>query len=1407
MNNKLNLPVGGRLDGADGGVNRRGYCWGKAVRVTGAALWGACVLAGGGVPPVHSAEVFSDSGFVSELVTTLPAYTPVGVTWAPDGRMFIWQKDGIVRIFHDGALHTQPFLDFSAKVNRSYDNGMLGMAFDPNFASNGYVYLTYVYEPGSNPNDINPKTSRLVRVTANPNNPDVMLAGSEVILMGGMPISAAGTHSVGTIRFASDGTLFFGNGDGADPGYLDLIARSAQDLDSVRGKIFRINADGSAPADNPFYDGTDSNRSKVWCYGVRNPYRFSLHPVSGEPYIADVGWNYWEELDRGGRGKNLGWPYYEAGEISEYAGYMPAPDPANLVFPLRSYAHGTGDLGQSGTCLVGGDFYRGTQYPNLYRGNYFYMDYSGNWIHRLVLDSNGGYVSAAPFATGLAGPTCLEEGPDGLLYLVNLNSGQIRRIRYNGTTAVASANPSSGYSPLQVSFSSAGSTNSGGGSLTYAWNFGDGGTSTAANPTHTYVAAGVTNYTAQLTVQNTSGLSSSTTVKVTVGSLPPSPNIVSPANGAGYVPGQVITFQGSATDAEDGVIAASTLQWRVLLHHDTHVHVVASTTGAQGSFQVENHGTIGVFSYEILLTATDSTGLTGTTNVNLQVLVDNEPPTVPTALTATPGAGRVDLSWAAATDNGAVASYQIERSQGAGSTSFGVVGSATGTAYADAGLSGQTQYNYRLAAVDFSGNVGAYSGVVSATTLDPPPGAAGLVAAYGFNEGSGPTVSDASGNGITGTNNGAVWTLGGKYGGALSYNGTSSYVDLGNPPALQLTGSMTWSAWVKAAANPADDGQIVAKSDNTSGWQFKTSPDTGPHTFGVGVSGSASARTQRYSVTTRSLNVWYHVAGVYNAAARTLDIYVNGVLDNGTLVGTIPAAQVNSAVNVNIGRRTGGFYFDGVIDEVRIYNRALSAAEIQSDMNIPVGITKQTPTLTWENPPAITYGEALGGVQLNATASVSGTFVYSPASGAILNAGIGQVLSVTFTPTDTVYYNSATRTVSVTVNQAEAVVTTWPVAGAITYGQALTAAALGGGVATPAGSFAFTTPATVLTAGTSLESVTYTPSDTANYNPVSSAVSVTVTAAALTITAHDTNRVYGEANPGFSASYSGFVNGQDASVLGGTLGLSTVAGPASPAGTYAITPAGLSSTNYSLTFSNGTLTVTQRPITVTADAQSKDYGAADPALTYQVSSGTLFGTDSFSGGLSRVGGENVGDYAIQQDALSAGTNYALTYVGANLTIAKKELLAQADDKSRVFGQTNPVFTVTFSGFVGGEDMSKLGALPTASTLAQTNSPTGLYAIELAGGSDTNYSLVLSNGTLTVTTPASFRITTILRLLDNSIQIAGKGDTNVVYILQASDNLNDWQPIGAVATGETGVFQFDDLGATNQTSRFYRMVLP
>jgi chitodextrinase len=319
------------------------------------------------------------------------------------------------------------------------------------------------------------------------------------------------------------------------------------------------------------------------------------------------------------------------------------------------------------------------------------------------------------------------------------------------------------------------------------------------------------------------------------------------------------------------------------------------------------------------------------------LVADTTPPSAPGNLTAAPMSGsRIDLIWDPAIDDIGVTGYFVERCQGVGCTTFSPIGSVTGTTYSDSSLAGETDYSYQVRATDEAGNLGPYSNVASATTLTGGTPIPGLVAAYSFNEGTGPTVGDASGNGNTGTINGATWTTAGKYGGALSFNGSSNYVDLGNPPSLHITGSMTWSAWIYATGTPADDGQIIAKSGDgggNGGWQFKTSPDTGPHTFGVGISADGNANTQRYSTTVRSLNTWYHVAGVYDAAAQTLDIYVNGVLDNGVLQGSVPVAQFDSAENVTIGRRTGGFYFQGTIDEVQIYNRALTPAEIQTIMN------------------------------------------------------------------------------------------------------------------------------------------------------------------------------------------------------------------------------------------------------------------------------------------------------------------------------------------------------------------------------------------------------------------------------------------------------------------------------------------
>ena len=327
-------------------------------------------------------------------------------------------------------------------------------------------------------------------------------------------------------------------------------------------------------------------------------------------------------------------------------------------------------------------------------------------------------------------------------------------------------------------------------------------------------------------------------------------------------------------------------------------------------------------------------GYSNTASATTLAAGDTTPPSAPTNLTATAASSsQINLSWTASTDNVAVTGYLIERCQGAGCTTFAQIATADGDDVQRYRPDGEHQLQLSRAGHRRGRNLSGYSNTASATT----PAATGMVAGYAFSEGSGTTTADASGSGLTGTLVGSPTWVAGRNGTGLSFNGSSTYVDLGTSAALGFTGSMTLSAWVYETANVGDDGQIVAKSDGGSGWQLKSTPDTGARTFGIAITNSSGGYVQRYSSTVRALNTWYHVAGVYDATARTLNIYVNGVLSNGTLSGTVPTSQRASTVAANIGRRTGGFNIQGIVDDVRIYGRALSAAEIQADMATPVG--------------------------------------------------------------------------------------------------------------------------------------------------------------------------------------------------------------------------------------------------------------------------------------------------------------------------------------------------------------------------------------------------------------------------------------------------------------------------------------
>jgi glucose/arabinose dehydrogenase len=877
------------------------------------------------VPCTSPAQTFSDPGFAAQVVVTMPAFQLVGMAWTPDGAMFLWQKNGLVRVFRNGALLPTPFIDLRGFVNTYDDRGLLGLALDPDFDNNHYVYLAYVYEGGGNPDDTGPKISRLTRVTANPANTDVALPGSEVIILNDIP-AAASAHTAGTIRFAPDGTLFLANGDGGTASFANTNSLNAQNIDSLSGKILRINPDGTAPAPpkvpNPFYDGTNSIRSKVYAYGLRNAFRYDFRPGVNDLYACDVGWNDWEEVDHVVPGANYGWPCFEGPDPqpdyqSTFPGTCGPLQSSQVTFPEYTYDHSVG------SAAVGGSFYTGVAYPEAYRDNFFFADYTGGFMRRLVLNANGTIAQNLLFATDVGVPVSTEVGPDGLLYYGDFVTGNVKRILYNGPTAVASATPRFGYSPLGVSFSSAGSTGSG---LSYAWAFGDGGTSSAASPSHTYTSATVQTRTAQLTVTDSSARTAVATVDVTIGSLPPNPSISMPADGVGVNPGTTVFFAGSATDPDES-LPPSALSWQVLLHHNTHVHSFVGGSGTSGSFVAEFHGT-GTYYYEVILTATDSSGLSASTSVAVPILNDTAAPTAPTNLTAAPASGNsIGVGWNYSTDNTGVTQYRIERCTGASCTSFLQVATSTTPAHTSNGLLPQTTYRFRVRAVDATGNLSDYSNIAAATTPSAPPPPSGLVAAYAFGEGAGTFVGDLSGAGNHGTANGGSYTPSGRYGSALAFNGLSDVVVVPDANSLDLTNGLTIEAWVFPTTTLSSWKAIAQKETDA----YFLNANTGTNKVGMGGtwSGSVASLSGPNGLVP---NQWTHVAGTYNGSQ--LRLYVNGAqVATQSRTGNL---QVTGSPLRLGGNTYSTEYFPGRIDELRIYNRALSLAEIQSDMNTPL---------------------------------------------------------------------------------------------------------------------------------------------------------------------------------------------------------------------------------------------------------------------------------------------------------------------------------------------------------------------------------------------------------------------------------------------------------------------------------------
>ncbi len=409
-----------------------------------------------------------------------------------------------------------------------------------------------------------------------------------------------------------------------------------------------------------------------------------------------------------------------------------------------------------------------------------------------------------------------------------------------------------------------------------------------------------------------------------------------------------------------------------------------------------------------------------------------------------------------------------------------------------------------------------------------------------------------------------------------------------------------------------------------------------------------------------------------------------------------------------------------------------------STATVHIDVNKATPPITWSDPAPITYGTPLSSSQLNATSPVPGTFTYTPPLGTVLGAGSNQALMVTFTPTDTANYTTAPATVQITVNKATPAIT-WTDPADITYGTSLSSTQLNA-TSPVAGSFTYAPPAgTVLGAGPAQTlTVTFTPTDSANYTAATKIVYITVTRVALKVTADNTTKVYGQPNPVFTVSYLGFVNGDTPTSLGGTLAFATLATSGSAVGTYVVTPSGLTSPNYTITFAPGTLSVTKAPLSVTADNKTKVYGQANPTFTASYTGLVAGDTPTSLGGTLAFAtpattASSVDNYPITPSGLTS-SNYTITFVPGSLSVTKAALTVAADDKTRPYGQANPALTYKIAGFVNGDTAGVVTGAPALSTAAVQFSNVGTYPITVAPGTlaAVNYSFTVVNGTLTVT---------------------------------------------------------------------------
>ena len=619
----------------------------RSTRVRGLAFVIAIAIAFGA--PRSGAAATLPAGF-TETVFGSGLNSPTAMQFAPDGRLFVAQQGGALRVIQGGVLLPTPFVTLTVDPNG--ERGLLGVAFHPNFAANAaerYVYVYYTVPAGPGVSVHN----RVSRFLANGN----VAMGSEELIVDLDNLSTASNHNGGAIDFGPDGKLYIAIGENANTAF-------SQSLSTRHGKMLRLNADGSIPTDNPTtFPGIAGSTSgvyrSIWAVGLRNPFTFAFN-AGGAPSMAinDVGGGSWEEVNPGVAGANYGWPTTEGD-------FDPAVRP-NFTRPRYAYPHSGGTT--TGCAITGGTFYSPAtvNFPAAYQGMYFFADFCGGWIKYVDPTIVQPYplqsTAAVNFASGVNGPVDLKVGSDGALYYLARGSGAVYRVQYGSTAPGITTHPAN--RTVSVGQSAMFSVvASGTGPFTYQWQRNNANITGATGPSYTLSNAqlGDSGARFRVNVANSVGnlYSNEATLTVTT-NVAPVATITAPTTALRYTGGMTVAFSGTGSDPDGPAsMPASAFTWRVDFHHDTHSHpFLPSTSGlTSGTFVVPTTGeTSANVWYRLYLTVTDAGGLShtvqrdvfpqvvrltlATSPAALQVRLDGQPVTTPSAFDSVVGMQR-----------------------------------------------------------------------------------------------------------------------------------------------------------------------------------------------------------------------------------------------------------------------------------------------------------------------------------------------------------------------------------------------------------------------------------------------------------------------------------------------------------------------------------------------------------------------------------------------------------------------------------------------------------------------------------------------------------------------------------------------------------------------------------------------